>query len=44
MRVSDIIGLAIDYLWLGIIGVGILGFGYWAWYCLYFKKKIRIKK
>ena len=44
MRVSDIIGLAIDYLWLGIIGVGILGFGYWAWYCLYFKKKNPDKK
>ena len=44
MRVSDIIGLAIDYLWLGIIGVGILGFGYWIWYCLYFKKKYPDKK
>jgi len=39
MRISDILELATDYLWLGIIVTVILGSGYLGWYYLYFKKK-----
>lgn len=44
MRISDIIGLARDYLWLGIIVAGVLGIGYISWYYLFFKRKWPDKK
>lgn len=39
MRITDIIEMGLNYLWLGILVVVILGSAFFAWYILYFKKK-----
>ena len=44
MRITDIVSMGIDYLWLGVLAVGVIGLGFVIWYLGYFKKKWPDKK
>lgn len=44
MRISDIISIGLDYLWLGVLAAGILGIVFVIWYFCFFKKKWPDKK
>lgn len=44
MRITDLISMGLDYLWLGVLVAGILGIGFVIWYFGYFKRKWPDKK